>query len=199
MTRARFGEERTDDTYETSSSFTKGHVLTKTALIASLFCISLAGMTTAPSLAREKAASPMRFSDGAIGSTGDECSLGDLCATLTFTSGDRIDIYNGGAPHCKPYTLNIVRMHGDNKLFDYKTETDKGDDAETGFGKKCGNFKNTTLTFDNGLARLDFFQSHDGSIFSRWNGGVSDTTSDSSISVPVPNSGSTMATPAAKK
>lgn len=170
----------------------KDNFLNTRVLIAFLI-FSVFGVAATPTLAREKAAPPMRFSDGAIGSTGDECSLGDLCGTLTFTSGDRIDIYNGGAPHCKPYTLNIVRMHGENKLFDYKTESDKADDQETGFGKACGKFKNTTLTFDSGLARLDFFQSHDGSLFSRWNGGTSDTTPNNSTTIPVPNSAPTSA------
>ncbi len=155
-------------------------------------CLALVSTQTGAQ-AREKSAPPMRFSDGAIGTTGDECSLGDLCGSLAFPNGDRIDVYNGGAPRCKPYTLNIVRMHGETKLFDYKTETNKGDDADTGFGKKCGKFQNTTLTFDNGVARLDFFQSADGSIFSRWIGGVSDTNSDVRTSVPIPNSGATAA------
>jgi hypothetical protein len=117
---------------------------------------------------------PMAFKDGAIGTAPRECGLGDLCATLTLPNGDRIEIYNGGASKCKPYTLNVLRMHGNDKLFDYKLETDRTPDANWGiYGVQCGLFKDTFLTFDEGIATLGIFAARDGAIFGKWQGGES--------------------------
>jgi hypothetical protein len=114
----------------------------------------------------------MIFKDGAIGTAARECGLGDLCATLTLPNSDRIEIYNGGGAKCKPYTLNVMRMHGSEKLFDYKLETNREPDSNLGiYGFRCGLFKDTFFTFDNGFAKLGIFAAKDGAIFGKWEGG----------------------------
>jgi hypothetical protein len=64
------------------------------------------------------------FPNGSVGTAEDRCGAGDLCAALKLPNGDTISVYNGGAIRCKPYTLKVVRMHGDTKLFDYDAQTD---------------------------------------------------------------------------
>jgi hypothetical protein len=110
------------------------------------------------------------FANGALGTAEERCGAGDLCASLKLPNGDAISVYNGGAVRCKPYTLKIVRMHGDTKLFDYDAQTD----TQHGFftaGNCSDTFANTYLTIGNGGARLGIFQNTDGSLFARWEGG----------------------------
>ena len=86
-----------------------------------------------------------------------------------------ITIYNGGGPHCQPYTLDVVRTHGDTVLFqnhlltdDMATDPWLGGDRHPG---QCYRFRSTYLTFDAGVARLGLFQAKDGSLFAEWSNG----------------------------
>jgi hypothetical protein len=129
--------------------------------VASIFALMLCFFSDAPISARTLPAA-LQFPDHSIGTVTNECGMGDLCATLKLPGGDHIDVYNGGAPHCKPYTIMVIRMHGDVKLLDYTTKDDGV------YGIVCGAFKNTLLTFDNGLAKLHLYQSGTGALFGEW-------------------------------
>lgn len=129
-----------------------------------------------PAYARDKASAPVTFSDGALGTVSKECGLGDLCASLRLSNGDVVSIYNGGAPHCQPYTLNVVRTHGDTVLFNSRMGSDDVSSSSLYMGSRrkgaCYAFKSTFLTFDAGIAHLGLFQSHDGALFGEWSGDI---------------------------
>jgi hypothetical protein len=112
----------------------------------------------------------LNFENGSVATAEERCGAGDLCATLKLPNGDTISVYNGGAIRCKPYTLKVVRMHGDTKLFDYDAQTDTAHGFFTA-GNCSDTFANTYLTIGNGGARLGIFQNTDGSLFARWEGG----------------------------
>ncbi len=126
-----------------------------------------------PAAARTATPADVTFSDGAVGNAPAECGTGDLCAALTLPGGDRIQVYNSGAGDCQPFTLEIVRMHGDSELFHSQTQTADKHVTQTHHTRTidCYVFENTFLTFDGGRARLGLFLSSDGALFAQWSGG----------------------------
>ena len=139
-----------------------------------MICAALT-LCQAPALARNTAPPPTTYGDGAVGTAPVECGVGDPCAVLKLPNGDAITIYNGGGPHCQPYTLDVVRTHGDTVLFqnhlltdDMATDPWLGGDRHPG---QCYRFRSTYLTFDAGVARLGLFQAKDGSLFAEWSNG----------------------------
>jgi hypothetical protein len=104
-----------------------------------------------------------------------ECGPGDVCATITLTSGDTIKVLTGGSGRCNPYVMTFMRYHGDQIDRVWSTPTDRNPDSSGGFGgPKCGSFRNTHMLVDGGVIDMGIFQKTDGAVFVQFFGG-SDT------------------------
>jgi hypothetical protein len=111
-------------------------------------------------------AAALRYADGTILTTPSSCGTGDECATFHLSADDRVVVYNGGAPHCRPYQLRVVRYHGEQVLFSSEQQTDRTEDTHSDFGTTCGRFRNTVLTLTKGH-RLMLVQNADGTLSAR--------------------------------
>lgn len=129
------------------------------------------------------------YPDGAVAEARPECAVLDLCATITLPDKDVLRIYNKGADRCQPYSLHLVRTHGDAVLLDSElvTATTASEPSYTrpnapqppqpspnatskprsAFPPQngCAQFKNTYFTFDEGRIRMGVFLAKDGSLF----------------------------------
>lgn len=143
------------------------HRLTVAASLAAALCAS----APCASAAADAALQTVTFPDGIVGTVPDRCGAGDECGTLKLVDGDRVVIYNGGAPHCKPYALKLVRFHGDAVLFTSDNATARGDDSQSQFGKRCGDYHTTVLTVAGGH-RLVLTQNTDGTLSGKWEEGL---------------------------
>ncbi len=94
--------------------------------LALLLTSAAVGLAADPSLD-----SPLhvQMRDGSVATAVKDCGSGDLCGSLTLANGDTLKVYSEGASAreidsaCQPYTLRIVRMHGDAVLLSYDAQT----------------------------------------------------------------------------
>jgi hypothetical protein len=128
------------------------------------------------------------YPDGAVAEARPECSVLDLCATITLPDKDVLRIYNKGSGRCQPFVLHLVRTHGDAVLLDSELVTATTESAPSytqpntpqpqpspsAASKRrltlpsqhaCAQFKNTYFTFDEGRIRMGVFLAKDGSLF----------------------------------
>lgn len=136
------------------------------------------------SVATSYASTSVTYPDGAVAEARPECSVLDLCATITLPDQDVMRMYNKGAGHCEPYVLHLVRTHGDAVVLDselvtattqtlpsYIGETDatpapaSSRRFEITDKRPCPRFSNTYFNFDSGRIRMGVFQAKDGALF----------------------------------
>jgi hypothetical protein len=151
---------------------TKTMVTTILTILLAFVCFGTASLS-----ARQTRPTDVTFPDGAVGSVTAECGLGDLCATLTLSNKDTIEVYNEGAGYCQAFTLNIIRMRGDTILLTTQSQTASKRVKEGPQHFLCDQFVSTYLTLDAGIAQLGLFLSHDGTLFGEWSVQHSDTSS----------------------
>ncbi len=144
----------------------------RTILLAA-FC----ALTAGPLLVHQPAqadgsAGPVYYSNGDIAVATAKCGPGEMCATITTTSGDQIKILTGGSGRCNPYVMTFMRYVKGQLDAVWSTPTDRNPDSGGGMsGPKCGGFRNTHMDLEGGVIDMGIFQNRDGSVFVQFFGG----------------------------
>ncbi len=110
------------------------------------------------------ASAPMNFSDGSKAETFDHCGDADMCARISYPSGDVLTIFSEGAAYCQPYIVHFVRTHGDRTLYEYSRALNHDPISSGAFGTHCGNNQATQMTLDRGFVHLTVDEYTDGSL-----------------------------------
>lgn len=148
----------------------------RTGVVAIAYVLATGGAALAadPSLD-----SPLhvQMQDGSVGDAVKECGSGDLCGSLLLANGDTLKIYSERSSAreidsaCQPYTLKIVRMHGDTVLLSYDAQTrmvSKNTDWQLHWNANNCPFRDTYIMFDNGHVKMGVFQDQDGDLSVRF-------------------------------
>ena len=104
---------------------------------------------------------PVSYTDGAVAHARPQCAAGDLCATITLPVGDDVRVYNKGAARCKPFTLELVTLHGEAVVLRSEVVTA----TRPGKNRTCPQFANTYVMLDSGEIRMGVFLAKDGALF----------------------------------
>ena len=143
-------------------------------IVVAIACALAAG----PLLVREPAradgsAGPVYYSNGDVAQAIAKCGPGELCATITTSTGDQIKILTGGSGHCNPYVMTFMRYVKGQLDLVWVTPTDRNPDQPGGMmsGPHCGSFQNTHINLEGGVIDMGIFNNKDGTIFIQFFGG----------------------------
>jgi hypothetical protein len=141
--------------------------------VVAVACALAAGSFLHPDAARaDGSAGPVYYSNGDVALATAKCAPGELCATITTSSGDQIKILTGGSGHCNPYVMTFMRYTKGQLDAVWSTPTDRNPDtAGMMGGAKCGGFHNTRMDLEGGVIDMGIFQNHDGTVFVQFFGG----------------------------
>lgn len=104
---------------------------------------------------------PVTYTDGSVAQARPECDAGDLCGSVMLANGDEIRIYNRGAKKCRPFTLELVTLHGSAVVLRSEVETA----TRPGKRRDCPEFANTNLALNARQIRVAVFLARDGALF----------------------------------
>lgn len=139
-----------------------------------IVCALTAGSLLVAQAARaDGSAGPVYYSNGDVAVATPKCGPGEMCATITTSSGDQIKILTGGSGHCNPYVMTFMRYVKGQLDAVWSTPTDRNPDQPGGMmsGPHCGGFHNTHMDLEDGAIDMGIFQNKDGSIFIQFFGG----------------------------
>lgn len=115
--------------------------------------------------AAEIGQSTIIFSDGAVATAFDHCGDTDLCATITYSNGDKLAIFSEGAAYCQPYMLHFVRTNGTTTIYEYSRAMNHDPETRGAFGiVSCGRTQTTQMVMDHGMVHLTVFENTDGTL-----------------------------------
>jgi hypothetical protein len=113
---------------------------------------------------------PVYYANGDVATATPECEAGDVCATITKSSGDVVKVLIGASGHCNSYVMTFMRFTKDQLAAVWATPTDRNADTSGMMGAKCGGFRNTHMPID-GVIDMGIFQNTDGKVFVLFFGG----------------------------
>jgi hypothetical protein len=140
---------------------------------AAITCALVAGFLAPAASRADGSAGPVYYSNGDVAQAVAKCGPGELCATITTSSGDQIKILTGGSGHCNPYVMTFMRYVKGQLDAVWVTPTDRNPDQPGGMmsGPHCGSFQNTHMNLEGGAIDMGIFNNKDGTIFIQFFGG----------------------------
>jgi hypothetical protein len=103
----------------------------------------------------------MHLTNGAVATAYDHCGDMDLCAKISYSTGNVLTVYSEGAAECQPYFLHFVYADGTGRtLFEFSKALNHTHAKDAG----CGHTVSTEMVLDRGYVHMTVAENPDGTI-----------------------------------
>ena len=125
------------------------------------YAIALVSVCLAPAFADTGPNQNVKLTNGGTAVTFYHCGDMDLCARVTYPSGNILSIYSEGAALCQPYYLHFVLQNSAGVTqFEFSRSINHTDLRDKG----CGHTLPTQMVLDRGSVHMTVIENTDGTL-----------------------------------
>lgn len=118
-------------------------------------------LAAAPVAVNAAADQTMKLTNGGTATAYYHCGDMDLCARMTYPSGDVLSIYSEGAALCQPYFLHFVLQNAAGVTqYEFSRSVNHTDLRDRG----CGHTLPTQMVLDRGSVHMTVIENSDGTL-----------------------------------